>query len=145
MWPRSEPNKQHQNTVVLTVRLTADVVPQAQANPSHKSKKQLAAMAAAAASKAQAAADAAAAADVIVVTIPSLPEKEITVGAVRHRLAEPLLKGKTPGGDTVWEAVGRAMESSALNPAERMLAWESMAVIGDMARFKCTSTGATEY
>lgn len=121
----------------LTCRLTADVVPPPQIANSHKSKKQQAQMAAAAASKAQAAADAAAAADVISVTIPSLPEKEITVGGVRHRLAEPLLKGKTPGGDTVWEAVGRAMESSALNGADRVNVWEGLTVVGDMARFKC--------
>lgn len=93
-------------------------------------------MLAAAQSKAQAAADAAIAADVISVTIPSLPEKEIVVGQVRHYLAEPLFKGKTRGGDTVWEAIGRAVENSALNGAERVAVWEGLAIVGDMARFK---------
>lgn len=120
-------------------KLTADAVPQAAAAASHKSKKAQAQAVASAVSKAAAAADAAAAAvlaDVIAVTIPSLPEKEINVGAVRHRLAEPLLLGKTPGGDTVWEALGRAVESSSLNLVERLAIWDNVAVTGDMARFK---------
>lgn len=121
-------------------KLTADAIPQAAAAASHKSKKAQAAAAATAASKASAAADAAAAAaaaDVIMVTIPSLPEKEIPVGPVRHRLCEPLLMGKTRGGDTVWEALGRAVESSSLNINERLQIWDAIAVTGDMARFKC--------
>lgn len=117
-------------------KLTADAVPQAIPNPSHKSKKALAA-AAAAASKAEAdAAAAAEAADVITVTIPSLPEKEIIVGSVRHRLAEPLLFGTKKGGDTVWEAVGRAIEHEGLNTWERLTIWDAIGVIGNMARFK---------
>ena len=122
------------------VRLTADALPQVPASASHKSKKQQAAAAAAAASKAAADADAAAAAlaaDVIAVTIPSLPEKEINVGPVRHRICEPLLAGKTPGGDTVWEALGRAVENASLTVPERLFIWDSIAVIGDIARFKC--------
>jgi hypothetical protein len=115
------------------------------ASNSHKSKKQQAAAAAAAASKAAADADAAIAAiaaDVIIVTIPSLPGKEIAVGALRHRICEPLLKGKTPGGDTVWEALGRAVEGASLTIPERLLSWDSIAVIGDMARFKSKFTRA---
>ncbi|EKC98993.1 RNA polymerase II transcription factor [Trichosporon asahii var. asahii CBS 8904] len=80
------------------------------------------------------------AADVIVVTIPSLPEKEITVGSVRHRLAEPLLFGTKKGGDTVWEAIGRAIEHEGLNTWERLTIWGSIGVIGNMARFKCKFT-----
>lgn len=116
-------------------RLTADAVPQTQPNTSHKSKKQQAQIAAAAASKAKADAEAAEAADVITVTIPSLPEKEIVVGSVRHRLAEPLLLGKTPTGDNIWETIGRAVGSSSLNVSERIAIWDGVAVIGDMARF----------
>lgn len=118
-------------------RLTADAVPAPQANPSHKSKKQLAQIAAAAASKAKADAEAAEAADVITVTIPSLPGKEIVVGSIRHRIAEPLLLGKSSTGDTVWEAVGRAVNSPSLSISERLEIWNGVAVIGDMARFQC--------
>ncbi len=120
-------------------------MPPPQIANSHKSKKQQAQMLAAAQSKAQAAADAAIAADVISVTIPSLPEKEVVVGQVRHRLAEPLLLGKTRGGDTVWEAIGRAVESSALNGFERVAVWDGLAVIGDMARFKSLPIAVATY
>ncbi|TXT09007.1 hypothetical protein VHUM_02481 [Vanrija humicola] len=129
-------------------KLTADAVPQPAASNSHKSKKQQAQAAAAAASKASAAADAAAAAianDFIAVTIPSLPDKEIAVGPVRHRLCEPLLLGKTPGGDTVWEAVGRAVESSPLTIFERLQIWDGIAVVGDIARFKSFPIALASY
>ncbi|GMK55218.1 hypothetical protein CspeluHIS016_0202740 [Cutaneotrichosporon spelunceum] len=129
----------------IAKKLTADVAPPPQIANSHKSKKQQAQMLAAAQSKAQAAADAAIAADIITVTIPSLPEKEIVVGQVRHRLAEPLLQGKARGGDTVWEAIGRAVENSALNGYERVAVWEGLAIVGDMARFKSLPIAIATY
>lgn len=124
----------------IHVRLIEDAQPQ-QANTSHKSKKQLAAIAANAAkaatdaaSKAAAEAAAAIAADVIVITIPSFPEKEITLGQVRHRIADPLLKGIN---ETLPEAMGRAVASEGLSVGERMAVWEGVAVVGEMAKFKC--------
>ncbi|WVQ77823.1 hypothetical protein IAR50_007514 [Cryptococcus sp. DSM 104548] len=113
---------------------------------SHKSKKQQA-QAVAAANKA--AADAAARAveqsDLIVVTIPSLPEKEIQLGPVRHRLCEPLLRGKTVGGDTVWEAVGRAIESASLSLGEKLAVWDGIAMIGETAKIQSFSPALVTY
>jgi hypothetical protein len=99
---------------------------------SHKKKSTAAAAATAAANKAAADAVAAAAADVITINIPSLPEKEITVGQVRHRLCEPLLRGKN-GGDTVWEGMGRAISNATMSPAEKMAVWEGVVVVGETA------------
>jgi actin-related protein 9 len=100
---------------------------------SHKSKKAQADSAAAA----NKAAAAAAAADVISINIPSLPGKEITIGPARHRICEPLLRGKTKGGETVWEGMGRALDGPTVSVAERMLAWEAVGVIGEVSRIKC--------
>lgn len=83
------------------------------------------------------AAAAAAAADIISITIPSLPGKEVTIGPVRHRLCEPLLRGKTRGGETVWEGMGRALDGATVSVAERMLAWEAVGVIGEVSSIKC--------
>lgn len=128
---------------MLTRRLIGDVP--AQQSASHRSKKQIAAMQAAAtkaasdaATKAAADAASAAAADIIVINIPSFPDKEIVVGPVRHRLAEPLFRGKQ-GGDTLWEGMGRALDSEGLSTAERIAAWDAVAVTGEMAKFKCES------
>lgn len=104
---------------------------------SHKSKKAQAASVAAANKAAAVAAAAAAQADVISVNIPSLPGKDITVGPVRHRICEPLLRGKTVGGETVWEGMGRALEGPTVSVAERMMAWEAVGVIGEVSRIKC--------
>lgn len=113
---------------------------------SHKNKKVLSGAAAnAAANKAAAEAAATAAAttaqvdaDVIIINIPSLPEKDIAVGPVRHRLCEPLFKGtKQSGGDTVWEAIGRAVDGPTMSPADKMSAWEGIGVVGELARIKC--------
>lgn len=123
---------------VTDIRLVGE--PGAATNPSHKSKKQLAAQQAKASAAAAAAAEAAAQAveaDVITLNIPSLPEKEINVGAIRHRLCEPLFQGITPGGDTVWEAVGRAVGHSSLTTTERLALWDAVGVIGDVTRIKC--------
>lgn len=106
---------------------------------SHKSKKQLAAASKAAtdaANKAAADAVAVAAGDIIVFSIASFPDKEITLGPVRHRLAEPLFKG-VAGGDTIWEGMGRAVESEGLSTIERVSVWEGVAVTGEMAKFRC--------
>lgn len=123
-------------------RLLGDTGPAASANTSHKSKKQQQ-QAQAAASKAAAdaaAAEALAAAnDVIALTLPSLPGKEIQLGAVRHRLCEPLLLGKERGGDTVWEGIGRAVGNSSLSNGERMDVWEGLGVVGEVARVRCES------
>lgn len=127
------------STSLLTSRLIGEPAPVAAAQ-SHKSKK---AQQTATTAATKAAADAVAAesepvqADVITVTIPSLPGKEISLGPVRHRLCEPLLKGKTPGGDTVWEGMGRAVESASLSVGERMAVWEAVGVVGEVARIKC--------
>jgi actin-related protein 9 len=118
---------------VADIRLVGDA-PAAAA--SHKKKSTAAAAATAAANKAAADAVAAAAADVITINIPSLPEKEITVGQVRHRLCEPLLRGKN-GGDTVWEGMGRAISNATMSPAEKMAVWEGVVVVGETARIKC--------
>ena len=83
------------------------------------------------------AAAAEAAADVITINIPSLPEKDILLGPVRHRLCEPLLRGKVAGGDTVWEGIGRAVDNASLSLAERMQVWDGVGVIGELARIKC--------
>ncbi|ODN72814.1 hypothetical protein L202_08247 [Cryptococcus amylolentus CBS 6039] len=113
---------------------------------SHKSKKQQAqAVAAANRAAADAAARAAEQVDLIVVTIPSLPEKEIQLGPVRHRLCEPLLTGKTVGGDTVWEAVGRAIESASLSLGEKLAIWDGVAVIGETAKIQSFSPALVTY
>ena len=124
--------------IVLTgiSRLVGDAVP-TQAASSHKSKKQQAVAAAVAATKA--AADAVVSADMIVISIPSFPEKEIQLGPVRHRLLEPLFVGRTPGGESVWEGMGRAVESVNITSAERIAIWEGVGVVGEVARIKCTS------
>ena len=110
----------------------------AAAAASHKSKKTAAAAATAAANKAAADAVAAAQADIISINIPSLPEKEIVVGQVRHRLCEPLLKGtERSGGDTVWEGMGRAVGGPTMSPGDRMAVWEGVGVVGELARIKC--------
>jgi actin-related protein 9 len=114
-------------------------------NNSHKSKKQIAAQqakASAAAAAAAEAANAAIAADVIVCKIPSLPDKQIELGTVRHRLVEPLFRGVEPGGDTVWEAVGRAIEHSTIGYETRVAVLESIGIIGDLARLRCKSDHA---
>jgi actin-related protein 9 len=121
--------------LVADIRLVGDA-PTAAA--SHKKKSTAAAAATAAANKAAADAVAAAAADVITINIPSLPEKEITVGQVRHRLCEPLLRGKN-GGDTVWEGMGRAISNATMSPADKMAVWEGVVVVGETARIKCES------
>ncbi|WVW84200.1 hypothetical protein I302_106230 [Kwoniella bestiolae CBS 10118] len=132
-------------------KLVGDNTP-APATQSHKSKKQQAAAAAAAAKSAQAAADAAAAAaalpqpiDAIVINIPSLPGKEIQLGPVRHRLCEPLLLGKEKGGDTIWEGVGRAIDSASLSLGEKLSLWESVGVVGELARIKSFSPALITY
>jgi actin-related protein 9 len=107
---------------------------------SHKKKSTAAAAATAAANKAAADAVAAAAADVIAINIPSLPEKEVTVGQVRHRLCEPLLRGKGGSGDTVWEGMGRAISNATMSPADKMAVWEGVVVVGETARIKCKFT-----
>jgi len=107
---------------------------------SHKKKSTAAAAATAAANKAAADAVAAAAADVITINIPSLPEKEVTVGQVRHRLCEPLLRGKGGSGDTVWEGMGRAMSNATMSPADKMAVWDGVVVVGETARIKCESS-----
>lgn len=109
-------------------------------NTSHKSKKQLAAQQAkanAAAVAAAEAAEAAAAADVIVCKIPSIPEKQVELGTVRNKLVEPLFRGSHPGGDTVWEGVGRVVDHSSLGPDLRLAVWDGFSVIGDLARIRC--------
>jgi actin-related protein 9 len=128
---------------VLTERLIGEAAT-APSAPSHKSKKaQQAANAAANKAAADAAAaEAAAQADVITITIPSLPDKEIALGPVRHRLCEPLLKGKQAGGETVWEGIGRAVESASLSVLEKMAIWEGIGVVGELARVKCGSLDA---
>lgn len=120
-------------------RLVEEAQPQ-QAT-SHRSKKQQAAAAASAArtaadaaSRAAADAAAAAAADVIVFSIPSFPEKEISLGQVRHRLVEPLFHRV---GESVQEVVARAAGSAALNGVERVAVWDGLGVVGEIARFKC--------
>lgn len=75
--------------------------------------------------------------DAIVVTIPSLPGKEIQLGPVRHRICEPLFKGKSAGGDTLHEAVGRAVENASLSIGEKLAIWEGIGVIGEVAKIKC--------
>lgn len=123
-------------------RLVGDAVPAPVENKSHKSKKQQQAAnvaAANAAANAQAAAELAAANDFIAITIPSFPEKEISLGPVRHRICEPLLFGKEKGGDTIWEGMGRAVESAGLGFADRSSVWEGVGVVGEFARIKCRS------
>ncbi|WWD17038.1 hypothetical protein CI109_101475 [Kwoniella shandongensis] len=121
-------------------KLVGDNAPPPAAH-SHKSKKQQAQAQAAAV---KSAADAAAA-DTIVINIPSLPEKEISLGPVRHRLCDPLLFGKTPGGDTVWEAVGRAVENASLSVNERLGLWEGVGVVGELARIKSFAPALVTY
>lgn len=106
---------------------------------SHKKKSAITAAATAAANKAAADAAAAIAADIITINIPSLPEKEVTVGQVRHRLCEPLLRGKGGTGDTVWEGMGRAIGNATMSPADKMAVWEGVVVVGELARIKCES------
>lgn len=136
-WRKSELTECPLGVQELTLRLIGET--QAQAAASHKSKKQIAAQQAAAT---KAAADAAtkavavAAADIITFSIPSYPDKEVNLGPVRHRLAEPLFKG-VGGGDTVWEGMGRAVESEGLSTGERVAVWEAVGVTGEIARFKC--------
>ena len=123
----------------LMSRLVGDAAP-APSAASHKSKKQQSALAvreAADAAAVQAASDAAAQADFISLTIPSLLEKEIPLGPVRHRLLEPLLVGKGVGRESVWEGMGRAVESSPLSYVERIAIWEGIGVVGEAARIKC--------
>ncbi|WVQ79991.1 hypothetical protein IAT38_002092 [Cryptococcus sp. DSM 104549] len=132
--------------LVKEVALVGDTAPPP-ASHSHKSKKQQA-QAQAAATKA--AADAAAALqnaplDTIVINIPSLPGKEIQLGPVRHRLCEPLLKGKVPGGDTVWEAVGRAVDSAGLMLSDKLSLWDGVAVTGELARVKSFAPALVTY
>lgn len=114
----------------------------AQTAASHRSKKQQAAATKAATDAAgKAAADAAriAATDNIVFSIPSFPDKEITLGPVRHKLAEPLFRG-VGGGDTVMEGVGRALASEGLSTGERVAVWEGVAATGEIAKFRCKSS-----
>lgn len=124
---------------MLIHRLVGDG-PQIPTATSHKSKKQQSAIAAKAAADA-AAAEAAVQADIITLSIPSLPAKEIALGPVRHRLLEPVLAGKVQGGESVWEGMGRAIESSSLNSAERMAIWDGVGVIGEVARIRCEQIG----
>jgi actin-related protein 9 len=115
---------------------------------SHKNKKALsgaaanaAANKAAAEAAATAAATAQAEADVIIINIPSFPEKDIAVGPVRHRLCEPLFKGNgRSGGDSVWEAMGRAVDGPTMSPADKMSVWEGVGVVGELAKIKCESS-----
>ena len=123
----------------LIQRLVGDT-PQIPTATSHKSKKQQSVIAAKAAADA-AAAEAAVQADVIALGIPSLPIKEIALGPVRHRLLEPLLVGKGRGGESVWEGMGRAMESPSLNSSERMAIWEGVGVVGEIARIRGKQIG----
>jgi actin-related protein 9 len=71
---------------------------------------------------------------VIAFAIPSFPDKIISLGPVRHRIAEPLFRSM---GDTIWEGVGRTVESEGLSTGERVAVWEAVAVTGEIARFKC--------
>ena len=85
---------------------------------------------------AQSAAAAAAAADVISISIPAFSDKSITVGPVRHKLCNPLLKG-LDGQESLWEGIGRAIESPSLTAPERMAAWDGIGVVGEIARISC--------
>ncbi|OXG80619.1 RNA polymerase II transcription factor [Cryptococcus neoformans A2-102-5] len=140
-----------EDTFDVAKKLVGDPTP-APTNNSHKSKKQQAqALAAANKAAAQAAADAAAQAalpppvDAIVVTVPSLPEKEIQLGPVRHRICEPLFNGKSVGGDTLYEAVGRAVENASLSTGEKLAVWEGVGVIGEVAKIKSFSPALVTY
>ncbi|KAK4685022.1 actin-related protein 9, partial [Tremellales sp. Uapishka_1] len=131
--------QEDEGTIDVAKKLANDTMPPP-TNTSHKSKKQQAAATAAAN-----AAAAAVLADVISINIPSFPEKEINLGPVRHRLAEPLLRGKTTGSETVWEAMGRAVESPSLGLAERMAIWEGVGIVGDLVRFKSLPRALITY
>ena len=78
--------------------------------------------------------------DTISISIPSLPGTEIELGLVRHRLCEALFVGSLSGDpalETVWEAMGRAVESPSLSLSERMAVWGGVAVVGEVARIRC--------
>jgi actin-related protein 9 len=68
-----------------------------------------------------------------------LPDREVTVGQVRHRLCEPLLRGKQGTGDTVWEGMGRAISNATMSPGEKIAVWDGVVVVGELARIKCES------
>lgn len=121
--------------LTIMCRLVGD--PVAPAPASHKKKVPPPRPAAASAAAAAASAPAQVAEDLIAINIPSLPGKDIALGPVRHRLCEPLLLGLEKGSDTVWEGMGRAVESSALNLVERLSLWDAVCVVGDLARIKC--------
>ncbi|RXK39886.1 hypothetical protein M231_02820 [Tremella mesenterica] len=119
---------------------------------SHKSKKQQAAIAQAAqaaatkaAAEAQLAAEQAAALDFISLTIPSIPDKEISLGSVRHKICEPLLHSVDIGSETIWEGMGRAVNSPGLSMKERVDVWEAVGVVGDMARIKSFPPALVTY
>lgn len=89
------------------------------------------------ANKAAASAAAAAeAADVVLLKIPSLPEKEIPLGSVRHQLCEPLFAGRGTG-ESLWEGVGRALEGPSLSLAEKSAVLDAVGVVGEVARIPC--------
>jgi hypothetical protein len=66
-----------------------------------------------------------------------MPDKEISLGPVRHRLCEPLFKGKGKGGESIWEGVGRAVESGTLRDWEKKAVWEGIGIVGELAKFRC--------
>ena len=74
--------------------------------------------------------------DVISITIPTFPEKSISLGPVRHRFCEPLLRSED-GSETLWEGIGRAVQGPSLSMAERVSVWEGVGMVGDMARIGC--------
>ena len=100
------------------------------ASASHKSKKQQVAAAAKAAADAAALEVATAQADFITLAIPSLLNKEINLGSIRHRILQPLLKGKKSGEESICEGIIRAVGGSSLSIGERMALWEGVGVIG---------------
>lgn len=69
----------------------------------------------------------------------AMEEKEVKLGGVKNRLCEPLFMGMN-GGESVWEAMGRAVEGLG---AEGLQIWEAVGVVGDLARI--SSTFATPH
>ncbi|ORX35635.1 RNA polymerase II transcription factor [Kockovaella imperatae] len=94
--------------------------------------------------KKKAPAPTAGATDTISISIPSFAEKTITIGPIRHKLCEPLLRGIN-GQESLWEAVGRAVESPGLIPAERMAIWDGIGVVGEMAKIKSFAPAFVTY
>ena len=62
-------------------------------------------------------------------------EKEIKLGGVKNRLCEPLFNG-VQGGESVWEAMGRAVEGLG---SEGLQVWEAVGIVGDLARISSES------